>query len=221
MIRHVGLRAALGLLLALSAGCGGPDDEPDDPAPSAAGPISTVFVGDSITAGVNPTTMAADGVYSWVTYALLDDRRPWEIKANVALFGRTLVEMQQRFADEVLAQDPEGVVIMGGTNDVLRGLPLEPSVEALRTMVAAAQEAGIEVWIVAPPPLDPAYGRDLESLVDAEAALAAELDVPYVDVRDELSQPDTNWAPGLSSDGVHPSREGAKQLADAVLDSFG
>ena len=57
-------------------------------------------------------------------------------------------------------------------------------------------------------------------LVDAEAALADELDVPYVDVRDELSQPDTNWAAGLSADGVHPSEEGAKALADAILDEL-
>ncbi len=120
----------------------------------------------------------------------------------------------------MLAQDPEGVVIMGGTNDVLRQLPVEPSVEALRSMVTSAQDEGIAVWVVAPPPLDPSYARDLGPLIDAEAALAAELDVAYVDVRDELSQPDTNWAPGLSSDGVHPSREGAKRLADAILDAL-
>lgn len=215
------LVTTLALLLGVVAACGEPGDDAVVPEPTALGPVDTVFVGDSITAGVNPQTMAPDGVYSWVTYALLDDRRPWEIKANVALFGRTLTEMQQRFADEVLSQDPEGVVIMGGTNDVLRQLPLDPSVEALRTMVTAAQDEGIEVWIVAPPPLDPSYARDLAPLVDAEAALAAELDVPYVDVRDELGQPDTNWAPGLSSDGVHPSEEGARALADAILDEFG
>ena len=216
MTRRCWLLAVLGLLLGAVAACGG-----DEPEPPADGPLDTIFVGDSISAGVNPVTFAADGAYSWVTYALLDDRRPWEIKANVALFGRTLIEMQERFSDEVLSQSPEGVVIMGGTNDVLRQLPVEPSTDALRSMVTAAQDDGIEVWIVAPPPLDPSYARDLGSLVDAQAKLADELDVPYADVRDELSQPDTNWAPGLSSDGVHPSEEGARALADAILDEFG
>lgn len=222
MTRRFAPVAAVGLLLAVGAGCGGgSDDDPAGPEPSAVGAVETVFVGDSITAGVNPVTMAPDGVYSWVTYALLDDRSPWTIKANVALFGRTLVEMQERFGDEVLRQRPDGVVIMGGTNDALRQLPVEPSVEALRTMITAAREAGIEVWVVAPPPLDPSYARDLEPLVAAEEALVEELDVAYVDVREELSQPDSNWAPGLSSDGVHPTEEGAKQLADAILDELG
>ncbi len=220
MTRRSGLVVSLGLLLGVVAACGEPGDDAVVPEPTVLGPVETVFVGDSITAGVNPTTFAADGVYSWVTYALLDDRTPWEIKLNAALFGRTLAEMQQRFGDEVLSQDPEGVVIMGGTNDVLRQLPVEDSVEALRTMITTAQDEGMEVWVVAPPPLDPSYDRDLGPLVDAEADLAAELDVPYVDVRDELDQPDSNWAPGLSSDGVHPSEEGAKRLADAILDSL-
>lgn len=222
MTGRFALVASVGLLLAVGAGCGGGSvDEPAGPGPSAVGAVETVFVGDSITAGVNPVTMAPDGVYSWVTYALLDERSPWTIKANVALFGRTLVEMQERFRDEVLSQHPDGVVIMGGTNDVLRQLPVGPSVEALRAMVTAAQDEGIEVWVVAPPPLDPSYARDLAPLVDAEAALAEELDVAYVDVREELSQPDSNWTPGLSSDGVHPTEEGARQLADAILDELG
>ena len=37
----------------------------------------------------------------------------------------------------------------------------------------------------------------------------------------ELAGADGDWLPGLSSDGVHPSREGAERLADLVLDEFG
>ena len=210
---------ALGLLApALAVLLGVLVDGEDDPDGAAGGTLATVFVGDSISRGVNPVSFEPDDTYSWVRYAVTDARSPWRLEANVAEPGRTLLEMAERFRDEVLTRDPDAVVIMGGTNDVLQGRPVEPSVAALRSMVTAAQEEGIEVWVVAPPPLDPAYGRDLAPLVDAEAALAAELGVPFVDVRDELSGSYSGWAEGLSADGVHPSAEGARRLAGAILD---
>ncbi len=199
--------------LAALAGCGG--DEPS--APDEDGVLRTVFVGDSITEGVSPETFTPDPSYSWATYAVSEPGTPWLKEGTSAEFGRTLADMQARFQDEVLADDPEGVVIMGGTNDALRQLPVEPSMDALRAMVTAAEDAGAEVWIVAPPPLDPAFGRDLGSFVTAEAALAEELDVPFVDVRADLSAADGNWQEGLASDGVHPSQEGARRIAALVV----
>ena len=128
--------------------------------------------------------------------------------------------MEQGFQDEVLTRDPEGVVIMGGTNDVLRQLPLEPSLDALEQMVEAARAEGARVWIVSPPPLDPGYGKPIQPMVDAQAALAEELDVPYVDLS-SLAGPDGRWQDGLSRDGVHPSIEGAQAISDVVLDEVG
>ena len=49
-----GRLATLGLLLGAVAACGGTGDEAVVPEPTALGPVETVFVGDSITAGVNP-----------------------------------------------------------------------------------------------------------------------------------------------------------------------
>lgn len=203
------------LLLALG-GCGGGADDPEQD-----GPVDTVFVGDSVTAGVSSETLGPDEDFSWVTYAVADDRSPWRRRATSALFGRTLGEMQAAFATEVLALDPEGVVIMGGTNDALRRLPVEPSLESLRSMVEAARGAGAEVWVVSPPPLDASYQRPVAPYVEAERALAEELDVPFVDVATELTGADGRWLPGLSADGVHPTEEGAQRIADLVLDDVG
>lgn len=216
-ITRAGLAAVLATALLPLAGCG--DAEPADP--EAGELLDTVFVGDSITAGVSSETFEPDDSYSWVRYALTDGRSPWLLEDNVALFGRTLVEMQAVFEDEVLKLEPEGVVIMGGTNDALRQLPVEPSIAALRAMVVAARGAGVEVWIVSPAPLDAAYQRPIAPIVDAEAALAAELDVPFVDISQELADGDGRWVPGMSFDGVHPSREGARRIARLVLDEFG
>lgn len=213
--RRVGLAAAALSLVPVLGACGesSPDEESALP--------STVFVGDSITSGVSTATMGPSDEFSWVTYALDDPRTPWRFAAKDSQFGLTLEEMHQRFAVEVLPLEPEAVVIMGGTNDALRQLPVEQSTTALRAMIEDSQAAGAEVWVVGPPPLDESYQRPLAPYVDAERDLAAELDVPFVDLSTALIGDDGRWLPGLSNDGVHPTVEGAQEIARLVLDEFG
>ena len=189
----------------------------DDPVASGDGPLSTVFLGDSITRGVSAETLGPSEQDSWVTYVVADPRSPWVLGSNAGIFGNTLEQMWGRFETDVLAGDAEAVVIMGGTNDVLQGLPMDQSLAALRRMLQAAQLAGVEVWLVAPPPIDEGYARSLAPLVEAESALAAELGVPFVEPSEALADPAGGWSPGLSFDGVHPNADGARALADAVL----
>lgn len=186
----------------------------DDPAPDAG--LPTVFLGDSITRGASPSGDTAAG--SWVTYAVADPRSPWALAANAGVSGETLDQMSERFDDDVLDRDPEGVVILGGTNDVFAGVPVEESIGALRRMVEAARAARIEVWVVAPPPLDPGADPALVELVEAERELADELGVPFLDPRPALADEDGGWREGLSFDGVHPTEEGARRLAEAVVE---
>lgn len=211
--------ATLGVLLLALTGCGGGPGSSGAQDPG--GLVDTVFAGDSITLGVSPETVAPSDDFSWVTYAVTDERSPWRLETKAAVYGRTLEEMQVAFQDEVLALEPEGVVILGGTNDALRQLPVEPAMAALRSMVVAAQDSGAEVWVVSPTPLDASYQRPISPYVDAERALAEELDVPFVDANTELTGDDGRWLPGLSSDGVHPTVEGARRVADLILDEFG
>lgn len=189
----------------------------DEPTPSGDGPLSTVFLGDSITRGVSPETLGPSEQESWVTYAVADPRSPWELGSNAGIFGNTLEQMWRRFGTDVLGGEAEAVVIMGGTNDVLQGIPTERSLAAVRGMLEAAQRADIEVWLVAPPPLDAGYATSVVPLVDAERELAAELGVPFVEPTEIIRDSAGGWPPGLSPDGVHPNAKGARALADAVL----
>ena len=207
------LAGAIAATVVLTGDDGGTEPEDDR--------VRTVFVGDSITRGFDSETLGPDDAFSWVTYALDDPRSPWTIDANVAVFGRTLPEMQAAFATDVLAHDPGGVVILGGTNDALRRLPPPESAAALRAMVEAAQAQGIEVWVISPPPLEPTTGVSIQPTLAAEAQVAGELGVPFVDLTPAMSSGDGHWLPGLTSDGVHPTPEGAQRLADAVLEQVG
>lgn len=192
----------------------------DEPPGPGDGPLGTVFLGDSITRGVSAETLGPSEQESWVTYAVADPRSPWVLGSNAGIFGNTLEQMWGRFETDVLSEDAEAVVIMGGTNDLLQGLPTDRSLAAVRRMLEAAQHADIEVWLVAPPPLDDGYARSVVPLVEAERSLAAELGVPFVEPTETLTDPAGGWLRGLSFDGVHPNARGARALADAVLSAL-
>lgn len=203
---------AIGLVVVASLVFASLRDAPEDPVPR------TAFLGDSITRGVSAETSGPSDRESWVTYAVADPRSPWLDGGNAGVFGDTLDQMGGRFQSDVLdTAGVEAVVIMGGTNDALQGIPTEESLAAVRRIVEAAQTAGLDVWLVAPPPIDSGYSRSVQPLAEAERALAVELDVPFSDPAATLRAPGGGWPPGLSVDGVHPTVAGARALADAIL----
>jgi acyl-CoA thioesterase-1 len=192
----------------------------DQPSAGDTGPWRTVFVGDSITQGDSPSYGGRPGAGSWVRYAVEDDRSPWAFQANVAVAGQTLEQLSERFRGDVLSRGPDAVVIMGGTNDVLQGLPLADSTAALTAMVRQAQDRGARVWIVGPPPINALYGKPIEEMAAAQAVVAGTTGATYLGLGDALLGPDGDWLPELTYDGVHPTPEGAEALADAVLDAL-
>ena len=113
----------------------------------------------------------------------------WLLESNAGTFGNTSRRCRDRFEPEVLGADAEAVVIMGGTNDVLQGVPTEESIAAVREMLEKAQDADVEVWLVAPPPIDDGFARSVTPLVEAERELAAELGVPFLDPSEGLADP--------------------------------
>ncbi len=204
--------AAAVVLVPVLASCGGE-------APGELTSQRTVFMGDSITQADTPSFDEPPGPGSWVGYATADPGSPWTYLANVALGGQTLGEMAARFESDVLSRNPDGVVIMGGTNDLFRGVPLGSSMASLRTMIEQAEAAGALVWVVGPPPINASYGS-LDPMATAQAAVALITGATYVDVGDDLLGADGNWPTELSSDGVHLTPAGAAALADLVLDGL-
>lgn len=178
--------------------------------------VPTVFVGDSITQAGSRGPLRMPSRRSWVRYVVTDDRTPWRFVANVAVRGERLDEMAARFERDVLSRDPAGVVVLGGTNDVLQGVPVAESLVHLEAMVSAAHDAGAAVWVVAPPPMAPARG-DARPLREAQRALAAELGATWVDPTSSVGTAGGTWRAGMSRDGVHPTRVAARRWAAAVL----
>jgi len=65
------------------------------------------------------------------------------IVINRGIAGNTVYGMKNRFTTEVLPHLPDHCVVLGGTNDLLIGTPLEDTKEDLATIFSMCQEAGI------------------------------------------------------------------------------
>src|SRR5437762_4141896 len=115
--------------------------------------------------------------------------------------------------DWALQGDVRILVVALGGNDALRGLPTEQLQQNLAQIIERAQARHIAV-ILAGMEAPPNYGRDyIVSFHKVYAALARQYNVPFVPflLQDVAGSQTLNQA-----DGIHPTAEGARVVADHV-----
>ncbi len=201
-------RALLGLVVACAlASCSGAGpDAPPSPAPGA---LRLVAVGDSITAADSPDFAAGElGGASWVRHVVGEDVA---FSGGWAVWGATTAEMAA--AVEPLTGDV--LVLLAGTNDA--GVPFAETADNLRAVVARAEVR--EVVLCAVPPIDADPDR-ADRLNEGLADLARAEGWGWVPRPEALSDDRGRFAPGMSSDGLHPSEEGARVIGRAVADAL-
>lgn len=182
------------LLTICLVGCGGGGTSAPDPVTIP----STVFIGDSIT-------------YAW---PLAQD---FSGETDVGIAGQTSADMLARFDADVIAHHPQIVVILAGTNDMLR--VTNPTTDNIAEMASRASAAGIRVALCTIPPIanwsmgvtitDPTLGNATvaafnESLVNLAHAYSYSL----ADYHAVLILPDGSQNGALFVDGVHPDDAG-------------
>ena len=222
--RCVLVRGALVALALVAAGCGSRGDGPDEPKPASpvAAPAATtvagpnavkrpriVCLGDSLTAGLGVATSEA---YPAVLQQRLDaSGLDYEV-VNAGVSGDTSAGGLARL-DWALDGDVRILVVALGGNDALRALPPEQLRRNLAQIIERAQRRGIDV-VLAGMEAPPNFGRDyIVSFHKVYPALARELHVAFVPFllqgvagNDALNQ----------RDGIHPTAEGARIVADNV-----
>ncbi|MEI2414671.1 arylesterase [Orrella sp. JC864] len=141
---------------------------------SAQPPVRILIVGDSLSAEYGLTRGSG-----WV--AILQERLardyPGAQVANASISGDTTSGGVSRLPAELERVQPDIVILELGSNDALRGLPLDMTEKNLRTMAQAARAAGARV-IIAGMQIPPNYGRPyaerfrtlFESVAQAEQA---------------------------------------------------
>jgi len=168
-----------------------------------------VFLGDSLTAGLG---LSADEAYPSVLQRRLDHQRmPFEV-INAGVSGDTSAGGLARL-DWALDGDVRVLVVALGANDGLRGLSTDELKRNLAEIIRRAQARHIAV-VLAGMEAPPNYGRDYAvAFHQVYPALAKDFHVAFVPF---LLQ-GVGGVPRLNQrDGIHPTAEGARMLADNV-----
>lgn len=197
---------ACAVLTAL-AGCGGGSGTE-----TAAAPVSTVFIGDSIT-------------YRWQTteYAPTAELPAYIVDAGIP--GETSSMMLARFKADVLSHHPDVVHILAGTNDCILaahdqgGNGQLPDFAYVLEMVKEARAVGARVIVGTIPPLAPTHGEWVQIGLQWNDEIRAESTAAgyeVVDYWDALTSNDKEIAADFLADTVHPSPKGYAAMWSAV-----
>ena len=188
-------------------------------------------LGDSITAGSplwdpDPQVRArlgpaADQRSQWLWWA---DRRERGLELwNFGVYGERTDEIAARLDDAV--RHAAGLVVQGGINDVVQGVPVEQTARNLAGMVERGRRLGLAVALTDVLPWNNGDGRaanDIARLNTLIAAVAAGLGVPLLPFHDTLVDPERpdRMPEKWTDDGNHPSVEGHRLLGEQAFRPF-
>lgn len=186
-----------------------------------------VGLGDSTTAGtpgfLSPLEAPPSGrgdVTSQYAWWLMQARPAWEV-LNRGINGERSDQIAARFAKDVLDAAPAVVVIVAGVNDLYQGHPAADVIDRLRAMYRAAAAAGIPVVAGSILPFNTATPeqnsrmREVNAWIEAEAG--RDPNVSFADTRRAVASPGRPDALAASPDALHPSAEGYRRMAEALL----
>ena len=229
MQARLALAAVLGLSLTLASACGGNSSARDGAstpgAASSSAPAApaasvradaavdtrprVVFLGDSLTAGLG---LDQDEAYPALVQRKIDADGLHYHVVNAGVSGDTSAGGLSRL-DWALEGDVKVMVVALGGNDGLRGLPADELKKNLSTIIVRAQAKKVKVILAgmeAPPNFGQSY---IVSFRQVYPDLARQYGIPLVPF---LLQ-GVAGIEGLNQrDGIHPTAEGARTVADNV-----
>jgi acyl-CoA thioesterase-1 len=168
-----------------------------------------VVLGDSLTAGLGLATHEA---YPAVLQEYLDVRGLDYQVVNAGISGDTSAGGLSRL-DLALEGDVRILVVALGANDGLRGLPVVQLRSNLATIIMRAQSRGIAV-VLAGMEAPPNWGGEYtKAFHDVYPSLAAEYKIPLVPF---LLEGVAGIGRLNQRDGIHPTAEGDRIVADTV-----
>jgi acyl-CoA thioesterase-1 len=183
--------------------------------PPVAGKPRVVFFGDSITS-------------LW----RLNEYFPERDFVNRGIGGQISGEMVGRMKADVLDLRPQAVLILAGTNDLARNVPVKTIEDNLAMMAELASGRGIKVILASVLPVSdykaattrdfteerpPAYIRALNDWVRSYCNQNHHIYLNYFDAVADLQGKLTDE---MSDDGLHPNAKGYRAMAPLALDAI-
>ncbi len=181
---------------------------PAEPAPL---PVegTLVFFGDSLTAGLGLSKEQA--FPALIDARLRAEGRPWKV-VNAGVSGDTTAGGVARL-DWIYKQKVDVMLLCLGANDGLRGIPVAETERNLRAILDRAKRQGTRVVLAGiqlPENYGPEYRADFARIFPRLAKAYRVPLLPFllegVAMDPQLNQPD----------GIHPTAEGARIVADHV-----
>ncbi|PKM48440.1 MAG: hypothetical protein CVV01_03490, partial [Firmicutes bacterium HGW-Firmicutes-6] len=146
---------------------------------------------------------------------------------NRGASGDTTEDMLNRIQQQVFKAKPDGVILMGGYNDIFFNHRWEQAAQNMITMVDQSRAKGLQVYIAIPPPIRlPVAFKEGGAVIDFERS--AEMVEVYCQwLRDYTTssripildfRAGTDWNdPDLYLDGIHQSPAGHQLMANCVI----
>lgn len=146
---------------------------------------------------------------------------------NRGIPGNTTGQMLRRLNRDVLALDPDYVIIMGGSNDIFQGYSTELIVSKLRDIHLKCHNRGITTIGMTIPSVSgnsmmESHLDKLVSLANSTKKLLQAYDIPSIDLFDSLSSNDTRQIKTeyVLDDGVHLSLAAYKKIGQLLFDEI-
>lgn len=196
--------------------------------------------GDSLTVGENgrPVNFAPfvdlPNAYPTILQDFFRERIPGQPIAviNAGRSGERVTENDERLKSSIAAHQPQALLLLEGTNDVLGRLPASAIAGAVRDSIRTARDRGVQYLFVstllpaardnclAPPAVPRCRGNDLSDALLAETnhlirGLVPDSGAHLVDPYDRFV---ANRASYIDIDGLHLTPEGNRALASAFWD---
>lgn len=162
---------------------------------------------------------------------------------NKGIGGNNSNDLLKRLERDVLAESPDLVILMTGSNDMINSkkfISYATFRDNYQSLISRMKARGIEVVVMSPPPVDTGYvfqrhnrrlfqqepNEKLDSLSQLIRQLAQENDVHFIDLHQAFKAQGTptrearsllvNQANMGIPDGLHPTREGYQLIAGQV-----
>lgn len=202
-------------------------DEPqleNDKKDNKLNPKSVLFVGDSITAN-EYNNKPISIVYSQQIKNKLKDKGIWvDVLASV---GKTTSWMLQNLPQKLNSRKYGRVYIYGGINDIFAGLSKEKAYSNIQKMVDLINKNGAEAYVI--------IGYDANKIMSklkTTKLLPTQKSIynvksKYIEFQDNLEKniKNAHFVEKIdlgerTTDGVHPTAEGQKIIAEKVLETI-
>lgn len=169
-------------------------------------------IGDSNTYGYDPRSYFGSRYPDGVCWA--DQLEGFEV-INCGLNGMTVPRSPVRSIGRIRSSDPDLVIVMLGTNDLLSGLNAEQITDRMEGYLASLSSEGARILLISPPILQ--YGEWV--MDDDVVEESQELGGKYLELAERMNfmfADSAEWEIEMTFDGVHFSPEGHKTFAEEL-----